>query len=633
MTLDIKNINNDYVDEEIYNCLNLDKPESLFLFAGAGSGKTRSLVNVLAKMRVNNGQRLNLNGQKIAVITYTNAACDEIKHRLEYDPLFSISTIHSFVWELIKDYQIDIKRWIKANLENEIAELEKEQAKGRPGTKTAMDRKNKIEAKTKRLENLKNIKRFTYNPNGDNRSRDSLNHSEVINIGTDFLINKSLMQNILVNKYPILLIDESQDTKKELIDAFFKVQLNNKEHFSLGLFGDTMQRIYTDGKEDLGKNLPPDWMKPAKIINHRSPKRVIKLINKIRNYVDEQQQEPRSDKEDGYVRLFIISSDVTDKIEVENKISEKMSSITGDELWSGANPEVKILTLEHHMAARRMGFLELFEPLYKVDQLRTSLLDGSLPGLRFYTQLILSMIRANQKRDDFAVARIVRQHSPLLSKNILKEKEDQISQIKQVNNDVNSLFSLWKDNDNPRLVDILHNVALSGLFNIPESLLPIAYRTKAEQKVAENDSEEEIEGEKRDNLIDAWDAALTSSFSQIEAYDEYVSNRARFGTHQGVKGLQFPRVMVILDDEESKGFLFSYEKLFGAVPPSATDLKNEQEGKETSIDRTRRLFYVTCSRAEKSLAIVAYTKEPNKVKEYALSEGWFEEDEIEEITI
>lgn len=55
--------------------------------------------------------------------------------------------------------------------------------------------------------------------------------------------------------------------------------------------------------------------------------------------------------------------------------------------------------------------------------------------------------------------------------------------------------------------------------------------------------------------------------------------------------------MVILDDEEALGFLFSYKKLFGAKEPTTTDKQNEW--KETSIDRTRRLFYVTCSRAEK----------------------------------
>ncbi|MGG4198501.1 hypothetical protein [Peribacillus frigoritolerans] len=100
-------------------------------------------------------------------------------------------------------------------------------------------------------------------------------------------------------------------------------------------------------------------------------------------------------------------------------------------------------------------------------------------------------------------------------------------------------------------------------------------------------------------------------------------------THQGVKGLEFPRVMVIIDDDEARGFLFSYEKLFGVKEKTKSDLKNENEGKDTSIDRTRRLFYVTCSRAEESLAIIAYSTEPELVRKQVIEEGWFEESEVE----
>ena len=37
----------DHVDEELAGYLSLENPKSFFLFAGAGSGKTRSLVNAL----------------------------------------------------------------------------------------------------------------------------------------------------------------------------------------------------------------------------------------------------------------------------------------------------------------------------------------------------------------------------------------------------------------------------------------------------------------------------------------------------------------------------------------------------------------------------------------------------------
>ena len=122
--------------------------------------------------------------------------------------------------------------------------------------------------------------------------------------------------------------------------------------------------------------------------------------------------------------------------------------------------------------------------------------------------------------------------------------------------------------------------------------------------------------------------ALSVSFTTLEKYFAYVSDNTRFATHQGVKGLEFPRVMVIMDDAEAKGFLFSYEKLFGAKPKTDTDIKNEREGKDNSITRTTRLFYVACTRAEKSLAIITYTQDCEAVKATAMKNNWFEDDEI-----
>ena len=107
-----------------------------------------------------------------------------------------------------------------------------------------------------------------------------------------------------------------------------------------------------------------------------------------------------------------------------------------------------------------------------------------------------------------------------------------------------------------------------------------------------------------------------------------MNDELSFGTHQGVKGLEFERVMAILDDNEANGFLFDYEKLLGAKALSKTDIKNETEDNDSTPLRTRRLFYVICSRAEKSLAIVAYTENPQAVKAHAIRSGWFNEDEM-----
>ncbi|MDL2227199.1 hypothetical protein LJB86_06050 [Deltaproteobacteria bacterium OttesenSCG-928-M10] len=83
-----------------------------------------------------------------------------------------------------------------------------------------------------------------------------------------------------------------------------------------------------------------------------------------------------------------------------------------------------------------------------------------------------------------------------------------------------------------------------------------------------------------------------------------------------------------MDDEEARGFLFSYDKLFGAKSKTDADFKNEREGKDTSIMRTTRLFYVACTRAQKSLAVVAYSDNRDAVKRTAIANNWFTQDEI-----
>lgn len=620
------------VDAEISDCLSQNPPKSFFLFAGAGSGKTRSLVQALQLIQANFSRQLRLHGQRVAVITYTNKACDEIKHRTGFDPLVEVSTIHSFVWTLIQGFDEDIKGWLKIELESEIADLREKQAKGRTG-KASIDREKSIESKTRRLAMLPEIRKFTYNPNGDNRGRDSLNHSEVIKIASAFLTLKPVMQRLLVTKFPILMIDESQDTNKMLMEAFLLVQEKHSADFRLGLFGDTMQRIYADGKADLGRNLPAEWAQPTKKMNHRCPKRVITLINKIRSAVDNQEQRPRTDAIEGVVRLFILKANTPDKMAAEKLIAEKMATTDNDAEWN--KPEaVKTLILEHHMAASRMGFHAMYEPLYRDETLRIGLLDGSLSGLKLFIDRVLPLFEARKANDAFSVASIVRKHSPLLSKATLEAVGDkQLVQIQKAREAVESLWSLWADNKSPRFIDILRNIAKTGLFEIPESLQPIATRNDDEQKVAETEIAQKMAAENKndESVLDNWDEFLLTPFEQAKNYSDYVEGNASFDTHQGVKGLEFPRVMVILDDSAARGFLFSYDKLFGVKEKTKADLDNEKAGNDTGIDRTRRLFYVTCSRAEKSLAIVAYSDNPQGLKQNAIAQGWFAENEVEVI--
>jgi DNA helicase-2/ATP-dependent DNA helicase PcrA len=85
--------------------------------------------------------------------------------------------------------------------------------------------------------------------------------------------------------------------------------------------------------------------------------------------------------------------------------------------------------------------------------------------------------------------------------------------------------------------------------------------------------------------------------------------------------------MVVMDDADAGGNLFAYDRLFGA-PLGDTDIENVSANKETSIDRTTRLLYVTCSRAEESLALVLWARNPQQALAFARAGDWFREGEV-----
>ena len=631
----------DVVDEEIQSCLSFDNPKSFFLFAGAGSGKTRSLVTAIDYLRsaedktMKNRRWLQVRGKRVAAITFTNAARDEIVDRTKQDPLVVVHTIHSFSWLLIRNHQSDIRAWLKGELEASISEMQQAQAdRKRTDTKVYADTERSIASKQERLAILDEIPEFIYSPTGDNTSKDSLSHGEVLKIVSSFLSEKPTIQRILVDAFPVLLVDESQDTNRHFLEALLKVQGIHSEIFSLGLFGDTMQKIYADGHPDLGKPgfVPDAWAKPAKKMNHRSRSRIIELVNQVRSEADDHKQNPRSDKPGGWARLFIIDRlKHVQPLVVEGNVRQKMADTTGDARWisddqNGETP-VKTLILEHHMAAARMGFSEVFDPLYQVsnDTFRTNLLEGLLPGMRFFCVDVAELVDAISREDEFAIARIVQDKSPVLDKQTLLSAGDKQGEVlKDAKSAVEKLQQLLKAKDDPALYELLDVVASQQLFQIPRSLSPFVGG-----ELEETQNEHEFTGEDAKSELTAWRTALGAPLGQARKYHAYVTGGTEFDTHQGVKGLEFPRVMVVINDDEARGFLFSYDKLFGAKEKSKRDLENEAAGLDSALDRTRRLLYVTASRAEESLAIVAYTDKPQAVRSTAVHGGLFLEDEIE----
>ena len=94
------------------------KKENFVLSGGAGSGKTYSLVSVINEIYARNAYA------KIACITYTNVAANEIQDRLSHQNLH-ISTIHDFLWDNISSYQKELKETLLEGINSEVSPYKK----------------------------------------------------------------------------------------------------------------------------------------------------------------------------------------------------------------------------------------------------------------------------------------------------------------------------------------------------------------------------------------------------------------------------------------------------------------------------------------------------------------------------
>lgn len=593
------------VDSQIYEYI--ESKSSFLLFAGAGSGKTRTLVNLLQQIKKIKKDEMLIRGQKVAVITYTNAACDEIQHRLKHDSLFTVSTIHSFAWELIKPFTEDIRSWKKFKLEAQVLELENSVTNARSDTTRVRHETNRQKRQTE-LDELNSVDDFIYSSTQQLFGKGTLNHSDVIQICAHFLNQHELMRKIIANQFPIVFIDECQDTQKDLLQALIQTQEQLPEQITIGLFGDLMQRIYSDGYTDIDDNLPANWEKPVKTENYRCPNRVRDLINKVRMLTDKLQQTQPVDKNlhDGIVRLFVTDSAITDATRFEQSVKNQMNEICGDDKWQD---DIQTLVLEHKMSAKRGDFLDFYEPLSRHNPTKDNLLQGTGTTISFLREQLQPLLNAISERDDFIIMRILEANCPRMQNNELLTSVV----IREVNESLNSFRSSLDINQHS-ISEILFSIKRNELLEIPEKLLACIDFDDSEQNISES-------------LI-VWKEAFKAPYTQLTNYFKYIENGLGFSTHQSVKGLEYPRVLAILNDSESGGFLFKYEKMLKVTPLSDTDERNIKQNKESVLDRTRRLFYVVCSRAKESLAIVVYSENPQAVKDYVVSEDWFTEEEV-----
>ncbi|TFW09441.1 ATP-dependent helicase [Oxalobacteraceae bacterium OM1] len=629
-------------DIDLRSCLASTPPRSFIMKAGAGSGKTTSLIKALSSVVRMHGDKLRKFRQRIACITYTEIAAEEIWRDVGSDPLVHVSTIHSFMWLLAKPFQNDIRVWVSVRIAEKIAALEEKQATYGPRVQQRTKDKDARELERLRRQSgrIDAVKGFRYGT-GSDYAKGILGHDDILKLVPHLIAERLLFRTLLARQFPFVFVDESQDTTTEVVEALKTVEREPGVSLCLGFFGDPMQRIYATGTGLV--EAEPAWADIPKPENFRCSTKVLNLANAIRRDGDDLVQVPgqRLGPEgvvpppEGSAHLFILPADDTRDANLA-RVRDWMAARTGDDQWRPGEDDqkrVKLLVIVHQMAARRLGFGDLYTALNSKapSAFKDGFLDGSAWPISPFVKFLIPIATAHTNGRHLEVMRLVREYSPLLDKDSLVGV-NVAERLKELADLIASIAAGLAGNSNVTIGDLLKQVNAGELLILDPRLVsyldpnaPAAFQTEPEEGIGHDDDQEDDESDKE---VASMDAFLACPASQLLAYQAYISERSPFWTQQGIKGAEFERVLVVLDDAESTHSQFSYEKYLGLKAPSDNDKKHIEAGEETTKDRTRRLFYVSCTRALKDLAVVLFTAEPERAEAHVRQLDFFEGEAI-----
>lgn len=598
-------------DEAIRAALDQEVRPAFVVVAGAGSGKTTSLVKALAYVVDTQGQELRARTQQVACITYTEVAAHEIHVDVGKDPLVLVSTIHSFLWTLVKPFQTDIKQWVTARIERKTSDLEVKIASY--GTRVQAKTKEKDAAELTKYRSQRasigKVSQFTYGT-GSDYGNGILGHEDVLTLVPELLMTRPLLTKIASRKFPFIFVDESQDTFPNVVECLKHIHSSSDGTVSLGFFGDPMQQIYQRGSGVI--HLEDGWIQVPKPENFRSANRVLEVVNAVRADGDSLVQTPGrspAERNEGEVFFFVMPADADRTVNL-NRAREWLDNNGSGGSWTQSSPddETKILTIVHRMAARRLGFENLYAAFNdNQSRLGDDFIEGTAWPLRAFDQLVLPVIDAESGDEGVAIDAI-RKHGLLLTeglppasvKSALATGLTAVRQLRQIARD-----------DAPGSIRAALALAISEGLLEPDPRLAVFLDPDGDHNdVVISDSTSSV-------LEDL----MNCKISEIRNYRTYIERSSPYSTQHGTKGSEFDKVIVVIDDEEGRYSLYSYEKYFGLRELSDTDRKNQAEGLDTVVDRTRRLFYVCVSRAEKSLAVVLFTADVERARQKLQDSG------------
>lgn len=589
------------------------------MVAGAGSGKTTSLVKALAQIERTQGPYLRRNGQKVACITYTEVAVEEIRSDVGNDELFHVSTIHSFLWAIIKPFQNNLRDWVRNRLQEKISEEQKKIEKPRTREATRVRAAENIERYRRQLAEIDSVKNFQYGT-GSDYSNGVLGHSDILKIGPEFIAGYPLMQTVLTQRFPVIFVDESQDTEPAFVDALRQVACAIPLGFCLGFFGDPVQKIYMQGAGPI----PPEagWETLSKPENFRCPQAVLRVINRIRAEDDGLQQirgryvavNEGEVAVEGSARVLILPADDRRQERLE-EARRWLANQDSDEGWLEEDEDaLRMLVLVHRMAATRLGFPSLYGALNdkSPDDLSAGLIDGTAWVLRPFMSYLLPLVLARVEGREFELMRLLRKYCPRLQPDALAVANT-VGLLNALQEQVNELVVMLQADSGASIGDIARFISDKGLMAFDERYIRLigVYAEMADP----------ISEPAPDNSGLRF---MQCDASELWGYRKYIEKLSPFATQQGIKGAEFEKVIVVVDDQEGRTNTFSYGKYFGVTEPSDRDRANAAAGKDSVIDRTRRLFYVCCSRALSDLAVVIFTDDTVRMRNALLERAFFE---------
>jgi len=547
-------------DERIARCLAEGK--SFILDAGAGAGKTYSLVHALkALCEGPKASQLRRNGQQIACITYTNVAKDQVVERIGGNPLVRVSTIHDFLWSTLESHQDALRQSLLAF--NAALPL------------TSSRRVDPTELQAR----VKGQLVVRYSDRGSKFLEGRIFHDDLLSVARASYARYDKLSQIVASRYPYIFVDEYQDTSAAVIEILLARMLPLAAgRLVLGFFGDKLQNIYHTGEHKGVGELPTDLAQGLEVIvkkeNRRCSLRVIDVLNKIRTDID---QVPSNKNAQGDVAYIHVAAG-----DPEAGLQRARDLLANSLNWPLAAPQARELHLTHRLIARKAGFVDLLRIFTERGAFaKEALTDGTDRRIAFFLEKVEPMARAWERGAIGMTLGRLHEAGHRLASRAAKSKVRA------------ALDDLVAQRATGTVRDVLEVIRERNLFPLSDDL---AQRLFIAEAVFTADMDQ-LAQEREEKEAALYAALFALPYAQVTAFCSFFISNTPYATKHGVKGDEFETVLVVLDDSGAAWNLYSFEKYLSG---------EDEKGNPGRAKRSRNLFYVCCSRAKRNLAVIDF---------------------------